>query len=167
MTSLIRLFVVLSLVASGVSPATGAQASTAGPAKPDPARSTPASRGSARHDALVQAVRDRETAFARSMADRDHAAFTSFLSAEAVFIGARPLHGRTEVAAAWKRFFEGSQAPFSWKPEVVEVLESGTLALTSGPVIGADGKQSGTFNSIWRLEKDGQWRVVFDKGCNC
>ena len=53
----------------------------------------------------------------------------------------------------------------SWRPEEVEVLESGKLAIRSGPVLGPDGKRSGTFNSIWRLEPDGRWRVIFDKGC--
>src|SRR5262245_63143196 len=80
-----------------------------------------------------QTVRDRETAFARTMADRDPNAFATFLSAEAIFFGRTTLRGRQEVADGWKRFFEGPQAPFSWRPEIVEVLDSGALALTSGP----------------------------------
>ena len=56
-------------------------------------------------------------------------------------------------------------APFSWNPEIVEVLESGTMALSSGPVRDPTGRQIGTFNSIWRHDPDGHWRVVFDKGC--
>ncbi len=114
---------------------------------------------------LQRQVREREQAFAKTMADRDHAAFATFVSDEAVFVGARPLHGRKEVVDTWKRFYDGPQAPFSWKPELVEVLPSGTLAMTSGPVTDPDGKPAGTFNSIWRLEDDGVWRVVFDKGC--
>jgi hypothetical protein len=42
--------------------------------------------------------------------------------------------------------------------------------MSSGPVRDPAGHQIGTFNSIWRLERDGRWRVVFDKGCevcNC
>jgi ketosteroid isomerase-like protein len=27
------------------------------------------------------------------------------------------------------------------------------------------GLRVGTFNSVWRLEADGKWRIVFDKGC--
>lgn len=110
-------------------------------------------------------VRAREEAFAKTMADRDHRAFTAFLSTEAVFTGARVLRGRDEVAAGWKRFFEAPAAPFSWRPALVEVLDSGRLALTSGPVTGADGQPAGTFKSIWRLDDDGVWRIVFDSGC--
>ena len=48
---------------------------------------------------------------------------------------------------------------------MIEVLASGTLALSSGAVRDPAGKRIGTFNSIWRRESDGRWRVVFDKGC--
>jgi len=111
-------------------------------------------------------VEAAERAFARSMADRDHAAFASLLAEEAVFLSERSaLRGKQEVADAWKRFFEGREAPFSWEPDRVEVLDSGVLGLTSGPVLDPQGKRLGTFNSVWRRDADGRWRVVFDKGC--
>jgi ketosteroid isomerase-like protein len=120
---------------------------------------------------LQRQVTDTERAFAKTMADRDHAAFVTFLSAEAVFFtGPKPLHGRQQVADAWKRFYDRSEAPFSWEPEQVEVLESGTLALSSGPVRDPKGKLIATFTSIWRLEAPGIWRIIFDKGnevCDC
>jgi ketosteroid isomerase-like protein len=118
-------------------------------------------------DELTRQVRAAEVGFARTMATRDRAAFATFVADDAIFFGARgALKGKTAVVEAWARFFEGAQAPFSWTPDTVEVLESGTLALTSGPVRDNDGKQIGTFNSIWRRERDGRWRVVFDKGCS-
>ena len=116
-------------------------------------------------------VADTERAFAKTMADRNHAAFAAFLSDESVFFtGPKPLHGKAEVADGWKRFYERPQAPFSWQPEIVEVLESGTLAISSGPVFDPSGKKFATFTSIWRLEAPGVWRIVFDKGnpeCDC
>lgn len=111
-------------------------------------------------------VRDTERAFAKSMADRDHAAFVSFVSPEAIFWGRdRILHGRKEIAEGWKRFYEGPLAPFSWEPESVEVLDSGTIALSSGPVRDPSGNRVGTFNSVWRRGNDGRWTVILDKGC--
>ena len=116
---------------------------------------------------LKQQVWDTERAFAKTMADRDHAAFTEFLSQETVFFsGPTPLRGRSAVSAAWKRFFEQPAAPFSWEPQTVEVLDSGTLALSSGPVHDPKGKLIASFTSIWRLEAPGQWKIVFDKGCD-
>lgn len=115
---------------------------------------------------LAAQVRAAETAFAKSMADRDHAAFTALLADEAVFFGRSDVaRGRQAVADQWKPLFEGKDPPFSWSPAEVEVLDSGTLGISSGPVLSPDGKRIGTYNSIWRLEATGQWRIIFDKGC--
>jgi ketosteroid isomerase-like protein len=116
-------------------------------------------------DRASAAVEAREIGFAKTMADRDLDAFLSFISPEAIFFsGNEPLRGRDEIARAWAPFFEGAAAPFSWHPDLVEVLESGDLALSSGPVRSPAGEVAGRFNSIWRKDADGVWRVVFDKG---
>ncbi|HXZ48004.1 MAG TPA: nuclear transport factor 2 family protein [Usitatibacter sp.] len=116
---------------------------------------------------LERQVGDTERAFARTMADRDAVRFASFISEEAVFFsGPKALRGRREVSARWARFFEKPEPPFSWEPDQVEVLDSGTLALTSGPVRDPRGRVFARFTSIWRQESPGVWRIVFDKGCD-
>lgn len=117
------------------------------------------------NDELRRQVMEVERAFAKTMADRDLRAFAGFVSDEAVFFsGPAPLRGKEQVVAWWARFYEGPQAPFSWEPAEVEVLASGELALSSGPVRDPAGKLVARFTSVWRLEAPGQWRVVFDKG---
>ena len=112
-----------------------------------------------------QQVESTERAFAKSMADRDLVAFGKFVSPEAVFFsGQEPLHGREAVVQWWSRYFADAVAPFSWEPDQVQVLASGTLALSTGPVRDAHGKLIGRFASIWRQEQPGQWRIVFDRG---
>lgn len=116
---------------------------------------------------LTRQVFVAESSFAATMAARDPAAFARFLAPDAVFFGEKDvLRGKPAVVEGWTRFFQGPAAPFSWRPEKVEVLDSGTLALSTGPVHDAEGKPIGTFSSIWRREADGAWRVVFDKGCH-
>jgi len=116
---------------------------------------------------LAVQVRAAETAFAKTMADRDVEAFASFLAADAIFLdGGQTLRGREAVKAAWSAYYTGPTAPFSWEPAVVEVLASGTLAHSSGPVLLPDGREVATFNSIWQRQANGSWKVVFDKGCN-
>jgi ketosteroid isomerase-like protein len=117
---------------------------------------------------LRQQVMAAETAFAQTMARRDFAAFTTFLADDALFFnGDQPLRGKQRVAAEWKAFYDKPEAPFSWEPKVVEVLDGGTLALSSGPVRNPQGKIVATFTSIWQLQ-DGKWKVIFDKGnCQC
>jgi len=110
-------------------------------------------------------VEATERAFAKTMADRDHAAFAGFLAEDAIFFGGKePLRGKAQIAAGWNKYFEKPAAPFSWEPAQVEVLDSGQLALSTGPVRSADGKIIATFNSIWQRQPSGIWRIVFDKG---
>lgn len=124
------------------------------------------SAGAQSSNDLARQVRDAERAFAGSMAARDFEAFSDLVSDEAVFFGRQGAQrGKAAVLAGWKPFFDGPSAPFSWEPETVEVLASGTLGLSSGPVNDPSGKQTGVFNSIWRREAGGRWKVIFDKGC--
>jgi ketosteroid isomerase-like protein len=121
---------------------------------------------------LRKQVADTERAFAATMKARDHAAFSTFVSDEAVFYTGpgRTLHGKAAIASEWKRYYDKPAAPFSWEPEEVEVLASGTLAISSGPVYDPNGKLISRFSSIWRQEAPGTWRVVFDRGwdvCKC
>jgi ketosteroid isomerase-like protein len=118
---------------------------------------------------LQSQVTAAERAFAATMAARDYRAFLGFVSQEALFFGSAEVRrGRDAVGSAWHGFFDGPQAPFSWEPDRVEVLNSGTLALSTGTVRDASGKLTGRFNSVWRRESDGHWRVIFDKGqCLC
>jgi ketosteroid isomerase-like protein len=116
---------------------------------------------------LTQQVRDAENGFAATMAKRDHKAFATFIADDAVFFGGKgAIRGKAAVVDAWKGLYEKPDAPFSWRSESVEVLDSGKLAHSSGPVFDPKGEHVGTFNSVWRRESDGSWKVVFDKGCD-
>ncbi len=124
------------------------------------AKSTASANATAKEQVIAT-----ERAFAKSMADRDPSKFATFISREAVFFsGENARRGKSKIVEAWSKFFAGPQAPFSWEPATVEVLDSGKLALSSGPVRDPAGKLIGTFSSIWRLEAPNTWRIVFDKG---
>ncbi|HSW07225.1 YybH family protein [Aquabacterium sp.] len=115
-------------------------------------------------EALRKQVTETERAFARSMAERDFAAFGKHLSEQTIFYGRDVLRGKAAVLAAWKGFYDGPKAPFSWEPDQVDVLPDGTLAHSSGPVRDESGKRISRFNSVWRQESPGVWRIIFDKG---
>jgi ketosteroid isomerase-like protein len=121
---------------------------------------------------LKKQVADTERAFAATMKARDHAAFTSFLSEDTVFFNGagEVLRGKEAVAKAWKGLYIKPEAPFSWEPQEVEVVDSGTLAYSGGPVYDAHGKIISRYSSIWRLEAPNTWKIVFDRGspvCDC
>jgi ketosteroid isomerase-like protein len=126
----------------------------------------PALLGQTPTAALRKQVFAAESSFAASMAKRDFDAFASHVSQEAIFFGdTAVMRGKQAVLKGWRPFFAKPEAPFSWKPDVVEVLPSGNIAISSGPVFDPKGQRVGSFSSVWRREPDGSWQVVFDKGC--
>ena len=120
---------------------------------------------------LADDVRCREIGFSQSVENQDIDAFRSYIDADARFIGAGVLRGIDQVSEAWSVFFTPEGPTIKWRPQVVEVLDNGSLALSRGPYkttsVDADGNSVeswGTFNSVWRLNENGEWRVVFDAG---
>ncbi len=120
---------------------------------------------------LADEVRCRETGFSKSIESRDMKAFRAFLDDDARFVGGRVTRGPDEITEGWSTYASEDGPKLKWRPQVVEVLEDGALALSRGPYRytekNEDGEEVdywGTFNSIWRLNDDGEWRVVFDAG---
>ncbi len=120
---------------------------------------------------LKKQVWETEKAFAATMKARDLKAFSAFLADETVFFsGPKPIHGKEGVIGWWTKYYDKPQAPFSWEPDEVEVLASGTLAISGGPVYDEKGKLFARFSSIWRQEAPGKWKIIFDRGwdvCDC
>jgi ketosteroid isomerase-like protein len=123
------------------------------------------------NEALVRAVTCAEIGFALSVENRDEQAFAEFVHPDARFVSGGISRGRDAVVAAWAPFFEDDGPRLVWRPMIVEVLESGDLALSRGPyrlrTIDENGtlvEQWGTFNSTWQRQADGHWQVIFDAG---
>lgn len=115
--------------------------------------------------ALVAEVTAAERAFAKTMAERNVTAFAEWIDDEAIFYTRiHPTRGKAAIVAEWTPLFAAKQAPFSWEPDDVVVLESGRLAMSSGPVRDPAGKIIARFNSIWRKDANQRWKVVLDKG---
>ena len=116
-------------------------------------------------------VRCREIDFSQSVEMQDVTAFRSFIDTDARFVGSSVQRGAEDIATAWGVFFSDDAPKMKWRPQFVEVLNDGTLALSRGPyrmiVEGEDGALTeywGTFNSVWRKQEDGVWKVIFDAG---
>jgi ketosteroid isomerase-like protein len=116
-------------------------------------------------------VRCHEIGFSRAVESGDFERFKSFIDADARFVGGSVRRGVEDVASAWSVFFAPGGPSIKWRPQFVEVLEDGSLALSRGPFrmtsVDADGNATevwGTFNSTWRPQPEGGWKVVFDAG---
>ena len=120
---------------------------------------------------LTDDVRCREIGFSKSVEARNRELFESFVDPDARFVTNSVMRGTGAISEAWSGFFAEGGPPIKWRPEFVEVLEDGKLALTRGPYRmitrddqGVETEHWGTFNSVWRVNPDGEWRVVFDAG---
>ena len=93
------------------------------------------------------------------------AAFVACLSDDAIVFQPRPVPGR-------KFYQDRDSVPghLSWKPVFADIAASGDLGFTTGPYEFRKEKASdpvagrGHFVSVWRVQKNGTWKVVFDGG---
>ena len=120
---------------------------------------------------LTDDVRCREIGFSKSIETRDMELFRTFLDGDARFVGGNVRRGPDEIVAGWSTYEPEDGPKLKWRPRVVEVLVDGQLALSRGPYRytekneeGEEVDNWGTFNSVWRMNDDGEWRVVFDAG---
>ena len=107
-----------------------------------------------------------ELAFSRlSEAQGIRPAFLANLAEEAIVFRPRPVSGL-------KLYRDRTSIPghLSWGPAYAFVAASGELGYTTGPYEMRTEKAAdpvagrGHFVSVWRLQKDGAWKVVFDGG---
>jgi ketosteroid isomerase-like protein len=120
---------------------------------------------------LAEDVRCREIGFSKSVENQDRERFASFIDPDARFVGNKVDRSPEAITEAWAVFFTGELPSIKWRPQFVEVLESGDLALSRGPYRIIDKNEQGetteawgTYNSVWRLNSEGEWLIVFDAG---
>ena len=121
---------------------------------------------------LVGSLRAAETSFAASVAEKNFEQFGSYIDPDAIFMGGRPLSGREVILEAWSVYFQEDGPTLEWHPEEVVVRANGKMGISKGPYTlrtrtpdGQEEIRTGSFTSIWELQADGRWRVLFDSGC--
>jgi ketosteroid isomerase-like protein len=119
----------------------------------------------------IAAVRCTEIAFSLSVENEDRDAFETLIDEDARFVGGSAIRGRANIIDAWSVFFDKDGPDLIWRPQIIEVLESGDLALSRGPYRlrsrdenGDEVVEWGTYNSVWRKNSNGEWHIIFDAG---
>ena len=120
-------------------------------------------------DALLAADR----AFDAATAERKIDGFSSFLADNVATLRAdKPvLRGKAALQQDWKALLENNSMSLRWQPISAEISKSGDLGYTVGSytITRTDEKGSaiqgtGKYLTVWRLQKDGSWKVEFDTG---
>jgi ketosteroid isomerase-like protein len=123
----------------------------------------------AKPDALLAADR----AFDVATAERKIDGFSSFLADNVATLRAdQPvLRGKAALQQAWKALLENKSMSLRWQPISAEISKSGDLGYTVGSYTiartdekGGAALGSGKYLTVWRLQKDGSWKVEFDTG---
>lgn len=114
-----------------------------------------------------------EAKFAKDVAEKGGAGFAEWFADDGVVLGngVAPLVGKVaiEKSATWSP----KDYQLTWTPTDAMMGPSGDMGFTWGHYEGnskdANGnpvKTSGRYMTIWRMEKDGTWKVVLDAGAN-
>jgi len=142
-------------------------AAQAPPSSPPPAQHMP------RLSDGEMMLRQMEAKLAAAVAAKDRKAFLALWAEDAAIFppGSPVVVGREGILAEWDPILSKPDVSLTWSPDRVELSSSGDLGYTYGkyrwngkgpdvdPMV-----RNGKYVSIWRKEKDGQWRVVVDLG---
>jgi len=127
---------------------------------------------SASPKATAETLKQLEGEFMKAAAERGSQGYMSYYADDAVEVpnNAAYIQGKVEIAKGMG-FLDDKNNQLAWKPIGADISASGDLGYTYGTFEftskGKDGKptvEHGKYTSIWKLQKDGSWKVVLDMG---
>ena len=122
--------------------------------------------------ATADMLKQLEGEFMKAALEKGSAGYMSYYADDAVEVpnGAPLIRGKIEIAKGMG-FLDDKNNQLIWTPVGADISASGDLGYTYGnfefhsknkegqPVI-----EYGKYTSIWKLQKDGSWKVVLDMG---
>jgi len=82
--------------------------------------------------------------------------------------GKKVVQGKMAIKQWYKNDVQPNET-LTWKPTFVDISSSGDLAYTYGDFIftridstGVEKQNTGIFHTVWKRQKDGTWRFVWD-----
>lgn len=80
--------------------------------------------------------------------------------------GTLPQIGKTEVAKNW--LTKPDFTTLTWKPIKAEASKAGDMGYSFGyaTFVGKDTVTYSNYCTIWKKQKDGEWKIVYDGGNN-
>ena len=121
--------------------------------------------------ATAETLKQLEGEFMKAALEKGSNGYMSYYAEDAVELpnNVPAIQGKTNIAQTMG-FLDDKNNRLTWKPEGADISVSGDLGYTYGTYEftspGKDGLQTvyGKYASIWKLQKDGSWKVVLDMG---
>lgn len=122
--------------------------------------------------ATVDTLKQLEGEFMKAAADKGSKGYLSYYADDAVEVpnGGPVISGKVNIAPGMS-FLDNPNNRLTWTPVAGGISASGDLGYTYGTFEfqskDKDGKahsEFGRYTSIWKLQKDGSWKVVLDMG---
>jgi ketosteroid isomerase-like protein len=122
--------------------------------------------------ATAETLKQLEGEFMQAALEKGSKGYMSYYADDAVELpnSSPAIHGKTNIANTMG-FLDDKNNRLTWKPEGADISASGDLGYTYGTYEFAardkDGKPTvdyGKYTSIWKMQKDGSWKVVLDMG---
>lgn len=122
--------------------------------------------------ATPETLKQLEGEFMKAAVEHGSQGYMSYYADDAVEVpnGVPAIHGKIEIAKTMG-FLDDKNNRLIWTPVGADISSSGDLGYTYGTYEfhsrDKDGKPAvdyGKYTSIWKLQKDGSWKVVLDMG---
>ena len=115
---------------------------------------------------LLKADRD----FFAAVKARKLDGWMEFMAEDTTLFRDKPYSGLQAIRANVAGDFNDPTFTLTWDPETAVLLESGKMGYTSGHYVasGTDNgkayKSGGQYITVWKKQKDGSWKVLWDGG---
>lgn len=122
--------------------------------------------------ATAETLKQLEAEFMQAAAEKGSAGYMSYYADDAVEVpnGSPAIQGKIEIAKTMG-FLDDKNNSLIWTPVGADISSSGDLGYTWGTYefhfkdkSGNPMMDYGKYTSIWKLQKDGSWKVVLDMG---
>lgn len=120
----------------------------------------------------VETLKQFEAEFMKAAAEKGSKGYLSYYADDAVELpnGAPAIEGKVNIAPGMN-FLDDKNNRLTWTPTGGDVSSCGDLGYTYGTFEfrsndkgGEPRIEHGKYTSIWKLQKDGSWKVVLDMG---
>jgi ketosteroid isomerase-like protein len=127
---------------------------------------------SASPKATAEVLKQLEAEFMKAAAEKGSQGYMSYYADDSVEVpnGAPLIEGKSNIAKTMG-FLDQKENHLTWTPVGADISTSGDLGYTYGyyefqhrDQAGKRVAEHGKYTSIWKLQKDGTWKVVLDMG---